>query len=146
MIESVAQKSKELFESGYLCAESVLFAMAESQGIESDLIPDIASGFCAGLSRTCGLCGAVAGAIMGIGLIKGRSVPDDPVDPTFNAVQALIQSFTEEFGSTNCQELTDCDFSCEEGREKFIEKNQREQCYIFTQKATEIAMKLVGKE
>jgi len=41
---TVANRSRQLFESGYYCAESVLLAVAESQGIKSDLIPKIATG------------------------------------------------------------------------------------------------------
>lgn len=146
MIKQAALKSKELFQSGYFCTESVLMAIAESQGIESDLIPRIATGFCAGISRTTGLCGAVAGAIMGIGLVKGRDNKDDPVDPVYDDVQALIKSFKDAFGSTNCLELTNCDFSCEAGRSKFVKENKKEQCYIFAEKATEIAMARISNE
>jgi hypothetical protein len=43
--------------------------VAESKNIQSDFIPKIATGLCAGISRTCGTCGAVTGAIMAINLI-----------------------------------------------------------------------------
>ena len=52
MIEQASKRSLELFKSGYFCAESVLLAIAENQGIQSDLIPRIASGFCGGISHT----------------------------------------------------------------------------------------------
>jgi C_GCAxxG_C_C family probable redox protein len=64
MSEQASQRSIELFTSGYFCAESVLMAIAESQGIQSDLIPKIATGFCSGIARTGSICGAVCGAIM----------------------------------------------------------------------------------
>ena len=44
--------SKSLFDAGYYCAEAVLLAVAKHNGIESPLIPAIATGFCSGLSRT----------------------------------------------------------------------------------------------
>ena len=47
MSEQAPQRSLELFRSGFFCAESVLLAIAESQGIQSDLIPRIATGFAA---------------------------------------------------------------------------------------------------
>ncbi|GBD95663.1 MAG TPA: C_GCAxxG_C_C family protein [Nitrospirae bacterium] len=68
---------RELFDSGYYCAENVLLAIAESQGIQSDLIPKIATGFCSGISRTCGMCGALSGAIMSLNLLYGRSSPEE---------------------------------------------------------------------
>ncbi len=37
MDEQAAKKSRELFGSGFYCAESVLMAIAESRNIQSDL-------------------------------------------------------------------------------------------------------------
>ncbi len=55
----------------------MLLAVAESEGIQSDFIPKIATGFCGGVSRTCGMCGAVSGGIMAIGLFAGRNAPTE---------------------------------------------------------------------
>ena len=44
MTDAVSQRIKELFDSGYYCAESVLLTVAEAYGIQSDLIPKIATG------------------------------------------------------------------------------------------------------
>ena len=63
MSEQASQRSVELFRSGFFCAESVLQAIAESLDIRSDLIPRIATGFCSGVARTGGMCGAVSGAV-----------------------------------------------------------------------------------
>jgi hypothetical protein len=57
MSEQASQRSLELFTSGYFYAESVLLAIAESRGIQSDLIPRRATGFCSGIARTGGMCG-----------------------------------------------------------------------------------------
>ena len=72
MNDQAPKRSRELFNSGFYCAESVLMAIAESRGIRSDLIPRIATGFCSGMARTGGQCGAVSGAMMGISLATGR--------------------------------------------------------------------------
>ena len=69
----VAERSESLFQQGFCCAESVLQAIAESQGIKSDLIPKIATGLCGGIARTGGICGAVSGGVLGINLVPGRS-------------------------------------------------------------------------
>jgi len=80
MSEQATQRSLDLFRAGFFCAESVLLAIAERRGIQSDLIPRIATGFCSGISRTGGLCGAVSGAIMGINLVAGRNSPSESVE------------------------------------------------------------------
>ena len=93
MIDKVSQRSGELFQSGLYCAESVLLAIAESKGIQSDLIPKIATGFCGGISRTCGMCGAVSGSIMAINLFVGRNSPEDSAQPAYAVVRSMLQKF-----------------------------------------------------
>jgi C_GCAxxG_C_C family probable redox protein len=86
-IDEISRRSGEFFDPGLYCAESVLLAIAEGKGMKSDVIPRIATGFCSGMSRTCGLCGAVSGAIMGINLFAGRSSPDRSVDQNYALVR-----------------------------------------------------------
>jgi C_GCAxxG_C_C family probable redox protein len=81
----------------------VLQAIAESQGIQSDLIPRIATGFCSGVSRTGGMCGAISGAIMGINLVAGRSSPADSLEVSYALTQELISRYERQFGSINCR-------------------------------------------
>lgn len=73
MNETIEQKALEYFSSGYVCSEAVLKAVAEKHGIDSPLIPAIASGFGSGMARTeHGLCGALSGGIMALSLLQGR--------------------------------------------------------------------------
>ena len=128
MDERIPQRSRELFDSGFYCAESVLLAMAESKGIKSEFIPGIATGFCGGISGTCGICGAVSGAIMGLNLFTGRNSPEETVDKNYKLVRQLIGMFKGKFGSTNCEELTGCNLGTEEGLQAFRESGQKEKC------------------
>ena len=50
----------------------MLLSAAEHQGIESDLIPKIATGFCSGVAQTGGMCGAYSGAVMALSMVHGR--------------------------------------------------------------------------
>lgn len=50
-------------EGGLYCAGGVLKTIADQAGIESNLIPAIATGLCSGLARTCGPCGALTGGV-----------------------------------------------------------------------------------
>jgi dihydrofolate reductase len=72
-IKRVEEKAKEMFgPEGLLCAESVLNTVSDEVGVISPLIPRIATGFCGGIARTCGMCGAVAGGVMALGILYGR--------------------------------------------------------------------------
>ena len=118
--------------------------MAESKNIRSEFIPKIATGLCGGISRTCGGCGAVIGAIMAINLFYGRSKPDESLEKNFAVVQTIINKFESEFGSTNCKELIGCDLGTKEGQNTFKENNLVEQCKDYTEEATKMAMSIIG--
>ena len=120
--------------------------MAESKNIQSELIPKIATGFCGGIARTSGLCGAVGGAIIAISIFYGRSLPDEPIDKSYSPVQKLIEMFENKFGSTNCKQLTGCDLRTEEGRKHFFSTHMVEQCKIYTEEATRIAMLIIQEK
>jgi C_GCAxxG_C_C family probable redox protein len=121
----------------------VLLALAEQQGIRSDVLPQIATGFCSGMARTAGFCGALSGAMMGIGLVLGRREPGASVDPAYAAVQQLLQRFQAQFGSLNCQELTGCHLGTPEGQAKFKAENRSPGCYNFAATATRLAVELI---
>jgi C_GCAxxG_C_C family probable redox protein len=117
--------------------------VAESKNIQSDYIPKIATGLCAGISRTCGTCGAVIGAVMAINLVYGRSKPNESLKTNFVVVQKLLDIFKRKFGSTNCQQLIGCDLGTEEGQNKFKENNLVERCKDYTEEATKMAMSII---
>ncbi|MBC8186140.1 C_GCAxxG_C_C family protein [candidate division KSB1 bacterium] len=119
--------------------------MTESKGIQSDLIPKIATGLCGGISRTNGTCGAVLGSVMVLNVIYGRNnvLDVEKKDTNYLKVQQFLQNFEREFGSTNCQVLTGCDLSTEQGLEKFETDNMDEQCKKYVEKATNVVMSLL---
>jgi C_GCAxxG_C_C family probable redox protein len=145
MSEEALQRSRELFRSGFYCAESVLLAIAESRGIRSDLIPRIATGFCSGISRNGGMCGALSGAIMGIGLAVGRDSPQGSVEPAYALVQELISRFEKQFGSANCRQLLGCDLATEAGQRQFVDKALIESCLQYAEAATGMALALIAE-
>ena len=135
----------ELFKSGFYCAESVLMAIAESQGIHSDLIPRIATGFCSGISRTGGMCGAVSGAIMGINLVTGRNSPAESLELNYALIQKLISRFEKENGPANCRQLIGCDLSTDAGQRYFVENHLIDSCHKYAGDATRIALSLIAE-
>ncbi len=141
----IGRTAADSFLSGLYCAESALLAVAESRGTRSELIPNIATGFCSGMARTCGTCGALTGAIMGIGLALGRSAAAESVEPAYRAVRQLIAEFEEEFGARDCHLLLGCDLGTPEGQAVFREKGLRDRCAEYTGKAAEIAARVIAE-
>ncbi len=118
--------------------------MTESKGIQSNIIPKIATGFCGGISRTCGMCGAVSGAIMALNIFYGRNMPNEPTDENYIAVRKFLGDFEKRFGSSNCKELTGCDLGTKEGHDSFISSQKLiEQCKEYVEEATRMAVSII---
>lgn len=70
------QALEENIKAGYCCSESVFGALVKSgiAGLPETAI-SLASGLCAGVGGTGNTCGALVGAVMGLGAIYGRPDP-----------------------------------------------------------------------
>jgi C_GCAxxG_C_C family probable redox protein len=139
----VRKAAEGFFSSGLYCAESVVLAIAQAWGLESELLPKVATGFCSGMGRTCGPCGALSGAILSIGLFLGRSSAGQSVQQCYAPTQQLIRQFELEFGARNCSDLLGCDLGTPEGQAAFRERHLRERCTQYTGRAAEIAARLI---
>ena len=144
-VSDVRKSAEEFFASGLYCAESVVLALANAQGIESDLLPKVATAFCSGMARTCGTCGALTGAIMGVSLALGRSEASQPVQPSYTATQRLMREFEQEFGARDCPALLGCDLNSSEGQATFRENRLSEHCARYTGRAAEIAARIISE-
>ena len=142
-ILSARNIADEQYSSGLYCAESVVIAIAKTYKIENDLFPKVATALCGGMSRTCGMCGALTGAMLGVSAIHGRSNPGESVEKVFKATQKLVSEFESEFGNKNCQELLECDLGTLEGQEKFNKENLNSRCHGYTVKAAQLAAEII---
>lgn len=143
MSHTIKTSAEENFANGLYCAESVVQAITNNRGIDSKLLTKASTGFCSGMSRTCGTCGAVTGAILGMSAILGRNNANDSVEQSYKATNDLINQFESKFGSSNCRELLGCDLGTEEGKTTFSEQSLGELCQQYTSHAAELAEKLL---
>jgi len=96
-----------------------LLAVSRQLGIESPLIPRIATAFGGGMGRSGEVCGAVVGALMCIGIVHGREEPEQSDVEAYALARSLLQAFRQEMGSIDCRELTGHDLSTPEGVQAF---------------------------
>jgi C_GCAxxG_C_C family probable redox protein len=133
-------------EEEYLCSEAVLMALAECLGVESKLIPKVATGFGAGVGREGEVCGALSGAVMGLGLKFGREVSGFTVDgrrPYWYATE-LTKGFRGLHGDLRCRDLLGLDLTDPEDYRKYSERNMwRTRCRDLIASATELAYDLL---
>ena len=100
------EKAIELFSNGYNCAQSVLAAFCEDNGLDLQTALKLTNGFGGGVR--CGeLCGAVTGAIMVIGLKCGFYIEKDFEQKTYCNKKSyeFIEKFKEANKSIICRDL-----------------------------------------
>jgi C_GCAxxG_C_C family probable redox protein len=119
-----------------------LLAVAEHENIKNDLIPRLATGFCSGMARTGGMCGAVSGGIMAIGLILGRNSPSDDIDPCYQAVRMFLSRFSDQFKALSCLDLTGVHLGTPEGQIAFREKGQIRLCTDYVGEAARMVVEV----
>lgn len=115
------------------CAQLVLKGIKEQTGVADDLLEQLSFVFDGGVGLRGGVCGALAGAIMGLNLLIGMDVrnmsyfetlkafavghknvlthkPLQTPEP-FNIGKEIVRNFQKEAGSTECQSITGMRFS-----------------------------------
>lgn len=103
------RRAENLFNDGGLCcAESVLLTI--NNGFQGGLSPEMAkslgSGFCGGIGDSGCLCGALAGAIMALGLFVSPARLDGLRKNKFRKLSKTMHDrFNDDCGSTCCRVL-----------------------------------------
>lgn len=118
--------------------------MREELEVESGLIPGIALGFGGGLGRRGLVCGALNGGVMAIGLRYGQIEEPEAKDKAYALVLELCRRFEGEHGSALCRDLTGCDFTNPEDRQRWSDSGGHEKCGQFVSTAVKILMDLFG--
>jgi len=138
---SRSEHAKELFLSGYNCAQSIVLSFADDLKFSKELAQKMAAGFGGGMGKQQETCGAVTGAIMMLGLLKGEEVNnnDELKAASYGSVKDFTRDFVAKYKTTRCRELTGCDLNTREGSAKFEEDKIMETvCVGCVGKAVEI--------
>ncbi len=118
--EAILKENLDLFRTGKLnCAETVLTTLSQYYGETGGFAPRIATAFGGGICSRQGICGAVTGGLMAIGLKLGRKNPGDDKAPANEAGKSLLKWVEENYPSLDCRALADADFSDPEQLARF---------------------------
>lgn len=142
---SHVEKSLELFEFKFNCAQSVFASFSKELGLDEKQALKIGGCFGSGM-RKGEVCGACTGALMVLGLKYGQSEVGD-VESKLKSDDACVK-FLERFESLNgsyiCNELLGCDIRTKEGVEHALENNLfTELCPKMVESATLIVEELI---
>ena len=96
--ENIAEKAVEYKHSGYNCAQAVVKALTEAEGIEADSILLQTAGFAVGMGTMETTCGALIGANMIAGIkTEGKG--------TIMKSKELYNQFVNLCGASICKDL-----------------------------------------
>lgn len=143
-MEQLEKDAVEIFQQGFACSESVIFAIKKN--FELDMSDDaiaMSSGFPWGLGGGGCICGALAGGTMMIGYFFGRKTPgDSKITRCFELTNELHDFFKETCGATCCRILT-------KGKER-NSPERKAQCITFVaatvKKTAEIILRELEKD
>jgi C_GCAxxG_C_C family probable redox protein len=107
------------FDSGFNCAQSMLYTYGKAYFREEAFALKLASGFGAGVSYRGEMCGAVSGSLMVIGLHYGYSDLNMDLQKEMNILVAkeFMAAFEQRNGSLVCNQLVKAEINTPEGLE-----------------------------
>ncbi len=146
--EETLKLAQSYADQHFLCSESCLMALAKAQDIESSLIPRIATGFGAGIGRSGETCGAVTGAVLGLGIKYGRDKVEPIKDrrPYWYATK-FLERFRHEYGELTCPALLELDIAKPADYDEYNRRNLWvHKCTKYILGATGIAWDILNEE
>ncbi len=147
-----------LLGKGFHCAHAVFQSLRQTIPVGQELL-DGTSGFVGGTFLSGMTCSAFTAGVMAIGLrigeiensprrvmrmiatmvIGGNAFADDinKFNRIMNIGKKMSEWFIQEFGSTQCHAVTQCDFSCVAGVCKYIESDGVARCRTIAERVAE---------
>lgn len=107
MENEYSKKARELFRSGYNCAQSVFCAFCDETGMDFETALKLSSSFGGGMGRLREVCGAVSAMFMIAGIKCGYTEPDNDIikGEHYARIQTLAEEFKKKHKTIICREL-----------------------------------------
>jgi C_GCAxxG_C_C family probable redox protein len=105
--EEIEKSTFQYHQSGFHCAEAIVKSVVEAFAEKpiADL-PKAAAVFNGGVAGSREeLCGALAGALMAIGYLRGRTKPGEDLTAAKAMANSLRQQFIDQYGATQCRKV-----------------------------------------
>ncbi|MEE0686601.1 MAG: C-GCAxxG-C-C family protein [Lachnospiraceae bacterium] len=141
------EKAVNYFNSNFNCSQGVFTTFATEMGMDEELALKLATNFGGG-ARKGELCGAVAGALMVLGLRDGHCDSDDleTKAKAYKEATEFMDRFIKKNGSVVCRQLLGYDLSKPEDKLIIDEKNLfKTICPIMIESAVEILDEMIAE-
>jgi hypothetical protein len=173
--EAISGETREAFlllyshlcANDFHCAHAVLRQMGDTIQVTQELL-DGTSGFIGGTAFKGLTCSAFSAGLMAVGLelgeietshlrvfrmlatmiVGGNAFAEhlNKFNRLMNIGHRMAKWFKEEFGSTLCREITQCEFSSLENVQRYIEKGSVATCKIIAEKVAKQAEKIIKQK
>ncbi len=140
------EKALEHFGQGFSCAQSIVAGFGVEYGLDLQQALRVAGAFGSGMARLGETCGVVTGALMVIGLLYGKTRPEDEAakDKTYQEARRFVDEFIAQNGSILCRDLLGCDLSTPDGSQKARELNLfKTLCPVYVGNSAEILRNMI---
>ncbi|MDR3593145.1 MAG: C-GCAxxG-C-C family (seleno)protein [Negativicutes bacterium] len=106
MTDEVKNLAGQYFKEGYNCSEAILRAFREALKLDvSDEALKMGGGFGGGIGHAGCVCGALAGSVMVLGMLQGRTDKSQSRNAVYSASEEFHRRFSERFGGSCCRIL-----------------------------------------
>lgn len=145
---NVKIEAQKYFEDHFNCAQAVFAPFAHRCGMDVETALKIATPFGGGMGHAGQVCGAVSGALMAIGLVKGISSYDMELKyACYDLAKDFQSRFHKLHGDIACPGLLGYDIGDPEELEQVRELNLfHTRCSNFVRDATKIVDELFEKK
>lgn len=131
---------------GFNCAESTMYGITTTLGIENKNLLPFASPFGGGLGRNGKICGSLMVGMMLLGNKFGRNDPDEPRAPAYAAADRLLENFEAKFGKLNCRDLTGLDLKAIDNTGEEKQRVHHEVCRPIVKQVCEWVSEMYDEE
>lgn len=131
------------------CAETAYITLKEAFGLDDPGDATAAMALNGGVAWSGGVCGAISGAALAVGMLAGRRIGDhrEAKRVARELVARTMETFAREHGSVDCRELIGIDLRAPGGHERFIASGAwRDRCMRQIETAVTLLAPLADDE
>ncbi|MFQ5976791.1 MAG: C-GCAxxG-C-C family protein [Candidatus Heimdallarchaeota archaeon] len=147
MSDNRVEEVLSCFQKGMSCSQAILSVYGQQFGVDRATCMKIASAFGGGIGGMGDVCGAVAGAIMAIGLKYDSgevgTTAFTELPKSYTVAREFTQEFRERNGTVTCRELIDHDLLTVEDVQNAFKTGAFKNCPQFVKDAAEILEKIL---
>jgi C_GCAxxG_C_C family probable redox protein len=149
-IQRAVERARALFAvEGYNCTMAVMSALLEMAGVDPTEHLALAAPFGAGIARAGLTCGALTGAVLALGMLKGPKVYNgrEAKETAYRLCAPVVKTFEKRMGSALCADITGVDIATPEGRERMRELGILEtKCFPAVELAARLGAEVILAE